>query len=877
LRKQVLVTVDRGETRVAMLEASGDPTSPAKSRRSRGGRKRHDVPAGYRVAEIYFERRGGRSIVGNIYKGRVDNVLPGLEAAFVDIGLDKNGFLHVDEIVLPGVEQAKRGRGNGPRITDLLKPGQEIVVQVVKDPLKTKGARLSMEITIAGRYMVYAPTGEGVGVSRRLEDKERDRLRKEARQLDLGGGGAIIRTAAHGATRADFERELQYLFKLNDVLHKRVEATTAPALVFQEADLSVRVVRDIFSAHFERAIVDDEQQHHRLVSFFSRTAPELVDRVELYDGSEGPLFEVYGVDPVIEGMLERRVDLPSGGYLIIDYAEALTVIDVNTGSFTGKGKAARLEDTITKTNLEAAEEAVRQLRLRDIGGIIVIDFIDMARSRNREAVLKVLRKSLDEDRTKTFVVEISPLGLVEMTRQNVTDGVREIMTKHCPVCHGEGVVKSEETVAIEFARHIRHMVKDAGPDGPEAYLLRINPRVTAWFIADGARELHALEEETGRFFHFEGSEGLPLDYFAVTMEGTRAQIEEHAVPFRAGEEVHVDLVEPHMYNDDDAVAKIDGYLIDVVNGVAFVGEKKLVRIEEAGRTIARAVLVGADAEAAEEAARERVAAREKAIAAARRSAAAKKGAARRREREEAVAPAAAEKPAGSRRRRKKADADPDAGTAASSPSAAGGDSDAEAKPSRRRRGRGAPEVAEAAIEESAAAAQGAGADTEDPAQAAAKPAGRRRSRAKQADGGDAAGGEATTAAGDDASGADAAGAKPGGRRRAPTKASEEAVESPNAAADAPDGDDAAKPAGRRRSRAKAESGEPGAAAKPVGRKRSRAAEPVDEPDAAAEVLEGGDDGDSEDGALSSRPRRRGRRGGRRRSRAKAQADAEVTE
>src|SRR5689334_22506455 len=292
-----------------MLGPSGQPGAPTKCSRGRGGRKRkpNAVPDGYRVAEIYFERRGGGSIVGNIYKGRVDNVLAGLEAAFVDIGLDKNGFLHVDEIVLPGVEQAKRGRGNGPRITDLLKPGQEIVVQVVKDPLKTKGARLSMELTIAGRYMVYAPTGEGVGVSRRLEDKERDRLRKEAKQLDLNGGGAIIRTAAHGATRTDFERELQYLFKLNEVLQRRVKESTAPALVFQEADLSVRVVRDIFSAHFERAIVDDPQQHHRLVSFFARTAPELVDRVELWEEEDMPLFEAYGVDPVIEGMLSRRV------------------------------------------------------------------------------------------------------------------------------------------------------------------------------------------------------------------------------------------------------------------------------------------------------------------------------------------------------------------------------------------------------------------------------------------------------------------------------------------------------------------------------------------------------------------------------------------
>src|SRR4051812_9727809 len=667
-----------------MLEASGDPAAPEKSRsRSRSGRRRNDVPAGYRVAEIYFERRGGRSIVGNIYKGRVDNVLAGLEAAFVDIGLDKNGFLHVDEIVMPGMEQGKRGRGSGPRITDLLKPGQEIVVQVVKDPLKTKGARLSLELTIAGRYMVYAPTGEGVGVSRRLEDAERDRLRKEAKQLDLHGGGAIIRTAAHGATRADFERELQYLFKLNEVLQKRVEEAQAPALVFQEADLSVRVVRDIFSEHFERAVVDDPKQHHRLISFFSRTAPELVDRVELWEDDQ-PLFEAYGVDPVIDGMLNRRVDLPSGGYLIIDYAEALTVIDVNTGSFTGKGKSARLEDTITKTNLEAADEVVRQLRLRDIGGIIVIDFIDMARSRNRDAVLKVLRKALDEDRTKTFVVEISPLGLVEMTRQNVTDGVREIMSKPCPVCNGEGVVKSEETIAIEFARHLRHLAKDAGPDGPEAYLLRINPRVTAWFIADGARELHALEKETGRYFHFEGSEGLPLDHFAVTMEGTRAEIEEHAVPFRAGEEVHVDLVEPHMYNEDDAVAKVDGYLIDVVNGVLFVGEKKLVRIEEAGRTIATAVLVGADADAAADAARDRAAGREQAAQRARRSAAAKKGAARRKATvADATAALTDETPA-------------EAGTG---PAAA---EDAEDTPKPRRRSRAKKAVEETAAEEAKA-------------------------------------------------------------------------------------------------------------------------------------------------------------------------------
>jgi len=592
LKKQVLVSVDRGETRVALLEAKG--TVGTRGRGSASSRRRRkpatSLAAGYTVAELYLERRSSRSIVGNIYKGRVDNVLPGLEAAFIDIGLEKNGFLHVDEIVLPGVEAPRRGRGTGRdnrQIGDMLKAGQELVVQVVKDPLKTKGARLSMDLTIAGRYMVYAPYGEGVGVSRRLDDKERERLRKEAAKLDLRGAGAIIRTAAQGATRADLERELVYLFKLGEVLQRRVEETPAPALVFQEADLSVRVVRDIFSDTFERAIVDDPKQFHRLVSFFTRTAPDLVEHVELWEEDQ-PLFEAFGVEQVLASTLSRRVDLPSGGYLMIDYAEALTVIDVNSGSFIGRGKGARLEDTITKTNLEAAEEVVRQLRLRDIGGIIVIDFIDMARARNRDAVLGTLRGSLDEDRTKTFVVEISPLGLVEMTRQNVTDGVREIMTRPCPTCDGEGVIKSEETIAIEFERRMRDLAKETDA---EALLIQMNPRVSAEYTGDGGRVLRQIEEETGKWFHFEGTEGLPLDHFVVLLEGTREEILERALPFRAGEEVHVEIVEPHMYNPGDAVAKVDGYIISVKGGTAYVGEKRLVRIDEVGRNAAIATLL----------------------------------------------------------------------------------------------------------------------------------------------------------------------------------------------------------------------------------------------------------------------------------------------
>ncbi len=571
MKKTILVSADNGETRVAVLEAKTKDSKPE-------------------VAELYVERRGRRSIVGNIYKGKVDNVLPGMEAAFVDIGLERNGFLHVDEIMLPGGEAApKRGRGRGRRINELLKSGQEINVQVVKDPLKTKGARLSMNLSIAGRYLVYAPQGSGVGVSRRLADGERERLRKMVDRTYKGPGGLIVRTAAHGAKKADFVREIDYLHKLNDVLDKRAKGVKAPALVFQEADLSVRVLRDVFLSDFEKAVIDNEKQYDRVTKFFERTAPELVNGVELYKDRK-PLFEKWDVEKAITSTLSRRVDLPSGGYLMIDYAEALTVIDVNSGSFTGRGKGG-LEETITRVNTEAADEVVRQLRMRDIGGIIVIDFIDMARSRNREKVLKTLRKALDADKSKSYVVEVSPLGLVEMTRQNVTDGVREILTVRCPTCDGEGVVLSEETVALEGLRKLRDVIADDGKH--DAYLIRVHPKVAAELI-EPQSGLSDLEKESGKQFHFEGGEALPIETFEVVESGSREQIEERALPFKVGEEVLVTIEEPHMYNADDAIARVDSYIVSVTGGGRFVGERKLVRIERVERAAAVASLPGVE-------------------------------------------------------------------------------------------------------------------------------------------------------------------------------------------------------------------------------------------------------------------------------------------
>ncbi|MCO5316144.1 MAG: Rne/Rng family ribonuclease [Solirubrobacterales bacterium] len=568
MKKTIVVSADRGETRVAVLEAK-----TVKSRRE--------------VAEVYIERKGARSLVGNIYLGKVDNVLPGMEAAFVDIGLERNGFLHVDEILLPDGQQApRRGRGQGRRIDELLKPKQEILVQVIKDPIKSKGARLSMNVTIAGRYLVYAPSGTGVGVSRRLADKERDRLRRMVGRTYEGPGGLIVRTAAHGAKKTDFVREIAYLHRLDEVLEDRRKGAKAPSLVFQEQDLPVRVLRDVFLNEFDKAVIDDEKQFNRVTSFFKRTAPELVEGVELYRG-EKPLFEKWEIEKAIQSTLGHRIDLPSGGYLIIDYTEALTVIDVNSGSFTGRGKGG-LEETITKVNTEAAVEVVRQLRLRDIGGIIVIDFIDMAKGRNRDKVLGILRSALDADKSKSYLVEISPLGLVEMTRQNITDGVREILTVTCPTCEGEGVVLSAETVAIEGLRKMSVIAREHAEE--EAFLIRVNPKVAVLLNRPDSGLLE-LEKETGKRFHFEGGEALAIDNFELIESGGKAGIEERALPFRPEEEVFVRIEEPHMYEPDAGVARIDSYIISIADAADLVGERRMVKIESVERASATATLL----------------------------------------------------------------------------------------------------------------------------------------------------------------------------------------------------------------------------------------------------------------------------------------------
>jgi ribonuclease G len=537
------------------------------------------------VAVVYLERPERRSIAGNVYKGVVDNVLPGMEAAFVEIGLEKNGFLYVDEIVVPELE----GRRHGKKIQDLISRGQEVLVQAVKDPMKSKGARLTTEISLPGRFVVYVPSGEGLGVSRRLEDDERIRLRDIVKALNVKKGGVIVRTAAEGASAEDIERDLVFLQRLWKEIEARAKSAKAPALLYQEAELPLRVVRDLFTADFEKLVVDDERTQKRIVGYLKKTSPHMAERVFRHR-EKTPLMDAYGVDAEIRSTLSRRVDLPSGGYLVFDYAEAFTVIDVNTGRFVGsrgKGSGARLEDTITKNNLEAVKEVVRQLRLRDIGGIIVIDFIDMANPKNRATVEEALKNELERDRTKTYVVEISPLGLVEMTRQNVTDGPREILTKKCPVCEGDGIVVSDASVAIDVERKLRAL---ASASRHKAFKVAVNDHVAGVLIGSGATRLTEIEAHAKRRFVLEPQEGVPHDFFEVLDQGTLEKLQGE-LPVAEGTELQVKLVEVGKHDLRAGMGSRDGYTVCVGDAAGVVGKTVRVRVERFVGGIAYATLV----------------------------------------------------------------------------------------------------------------------------------------------------------------------------------------------------------------------------------------------------------------------------------------------
>ena len=485
MSKRIVVNVGLLETRVAVQE-------------------------GNLLTELYLERHRHRSIVGSVYKGTVTNVLPGMQAAFVDIGLSKDAFLYAgdytanlgeasrellaeaagEEDADVDVDEEPRREAVGP-IEAMLSRNQQVLVQVSKESLGTKGARITSFISLPGRYLVYMPQARHLGVSRRIRDeRERDRLRAALRGLSLQPGGFILRTNAEGKGEAEFAHDVEFLTRLWTQIQRRFEQAAAPASLHEEMDLTFRVVRDLLSPDIDEFVVDDPAAHDKVLGYVRALVPSLEERVRLYT-ERAPLFEAFGIEKDIEKALRRRVWLKSGGYIVIDHTEALVSIDVNTGKYVGKRD---FEQTVLKINLEAVNEVVRQIRLRDLGGIIIIDFIDMEVVEHREQVYKALKRALAEDKARTNVLEISELGLVEMTRKRVRQDLRAVLTQHCAVCRGTGVVKSDETLAIEVYRAVHARAAAEAPPGEGREIVaRVHPDVAAWMEREGRADLERLE------------------------------------------------------------------------------------------------------------------------------------------------------------------------------------------------------------------------------------------------------------------------------------------------------------------------------------------------------------------------------------------------
>ena len=433
------------------------------------------------LLEISVERTESAHLVGNIYKGRVQNVLPGMQAAFVDIGYEKNAFLYIGDGMPKNAIQSMNQ-------TERFHIGQNVIIQIVKDAIGLKGPRATTHLTLPGRYVVLMPTVSYIGISRRIEDvEERERLKNIAGEICPKEMGIIVRTVAAGKSEAVLKKDIDYLIKLWNSLLARSKVSNAPTLLYRDADLVIRIVRDYFSAEINELIVDQQDAYHRITELLAYTSPELVNRIKLYNGIQD-IFDAYQLKEEVEKLGKRQVDLKSGGFIVIDKTEALTVIDVNTGKFVGE---TNLADTVFHTNLEAAAEITKQIRLRDIGGIIIVDFIDMETEEQKQQVLRFLEEKVKEDKTKTNIVDITSLGLVEITRKKSRQNFEGIVYSTCPYCDGRGMVESPQTVGIKISRHLRHLNGKKHPSN--GYVVQVHPNVADAFIA--SKWIVSLEKE----------------------------------------------------------------------------------------------------------------------------------------------------------------------------------------------------------------------------------------------------------------------------------------------------------------------------------------------------------------------------------------------
>ncbi len=486
MNKEMIICSNDHETRVAILE--------------------DDL-----VSEIFVERERQRGVVGNIYKGRVSKVLPGMQSAFVDIGLERDGFLYVSDVVNEEFdkldpdeegedkkEEAAKAAREEPKIEDLLREGQEVLVQVAKEPLGTKGARLTSHASLAGRFLVFMPTVDHIGVSRKIESREeRARLRgivREYREQQGFTGGIIIRTAASGRSKEDILIDLDYFNRIWTEVRKKTDALRAPAVVYREDSLVAKLLRDLLTDEFSAVRIDHPQEHQRVLQLVERILPALAPRVKLYDKTF-PIFEEYGVQAELDKALRSKVWLKSGGSIVINQTEALVAIDVNTGRYVGKRTAGRLEDTIVKTNLEAAKEIVRQIRLRDLGGIIVLDFIDMEDRKNRQKVFQALEQELKHDRAPSKALQVSDFGLIVITRKRVKQSLERVLTEPCPYCSGSGVIKASSTICYEILAEVKKLGTELNG---HAVVLRVNPDIARALKEEESAVLKDLRVALGK-------------------------------------------------------------------------------------------------------------------------------------------------------------------------------------------------------------------------------------------------------------------------------------------------------------------------------------------------------------------------------------------
>ncbi|HPP74570.1 MAG TPA: Rne/Rng family ribonuclease, partial [Armatimonadota bacterium] len=497
-----------------------------------------------------------------------------------DIGLERNAFLYVADVLPEADEGGPTKRDTrGMHIKDMLKIGQEVMVQVIKGPRGTKGARVSTRISLPGRYLVLMPESDNIGISRKIEESgERDRLKKIAENIRPLGFGLIVRTEAESKTEIDLKQDLEFLLRMWNQIQEKARKIPAPGLVHQDLSLIYKTIRDVFGGDVTKMLIDSPVDYEKAIELIQLLSPKMKSRVQLYDESE-PIFERFAIEGEIDRLLRRKVWLKSGGHLTIDETEALTTIDVNTGKYIG---STSLSETILKTNLEAVTEIARQLRLRDIGGIIIIDFIDMANPKDRQHVVTALDKALRKDRTRTKISHISPLGLIEMTRKRTGETISEAMTEACPYCQGRARIKSPETVSIDVERELRKLVAEMDE---EAFVITVNPEVAVHLIGPTGETIDEIERRLKRAIYVRANEELHVEKYEI-VPGNIQEIERQMQSFRTAEVVECQVVRNPFSILPRSTAWIDGYLVDLSNGGKFIGQKVKAKLVEIKRSYA---------------------------------------------------------------------------------------------------------------------------------------------------------------------------------------------------------------------------------------------------------------------------------------------------